>query len=263
MTAAGRRTRGVREVLARASGMRGSPRVSGLRPMYQGTTRTPTPAWASRTTGVRAMRGGGGDRRPLHHQEPTVLLGDSARTWLKHLPRDKIKRWADLRWVFVGNFQGTYTRPRKKWELRNCNKQPGESLREYICASPSTAPSFSEYHLAVPKRHDLHLPHPSTQTPHAQDDAGTPRHCEQPCRRRGGYRGDAQHPSGHGGSRSWTMARAHPRTSRRRRRTTSAVVTTTWSWRSNAKHRAPRATRQAWSSKGPLREAPGCVVPTP
>jgi hypothetical protein len=54
------------------------------------------------------------------------------RTWLEHLPRDKIHDWTDLRCVFVENFQGTYTRPDKHWELRNCKQQPGESLREYI-----------------------------------------------------------------------------------------------------------------------------------
>jgi hypothetical protein len=32
----------------------------------------------------------------------------------------------------VGNFQGTYTRLGKQWELRNCKQQPGESLRGYI-----------------------------------------------------------------------------------------------------------------------------------
>jgi hypothetical protein len=34
-----------------------------------------------------------------------LYLGDSARTWLEHLPRDKIQDWTDLRRVFVGNFQ--------------------------------------------------------------------------------------------------------------------------------------------------------------
>jgi hypothetical protein len=33
-----------------------------------------------------------------------LYLGNSARMWLKHLPRDKINDWADLRRVFVGNF---------------------------------------------------------------------------------------------------------------------------------------------------------------
>jgi hypothetical protein len=61
-----------------------------------------------------------------------LYLGDSTPTWLEHLPRDKIKDWTDLRQVFVGNFQGTYMRPGKQWELRNCKQQPGESLREYI-----------------------------------------------------------------------------------------------------------------------------------
>jgi hypothetical protein len=61
-----------------------------------------------------------------------LYLGDSARTWLEHLPCDKIQDWTDVRLVFVGNFQGTYARPSKQWELRNCKQQPGESLREYI-----------------------------------------------------------------------------------------------------------------------------------
>jgi hypothetical protein len=61
-----------------------------------------------------------------------LYLGDSAYTWLEHLPRDKTEDWTDLRRVFVSNFQGTYMSPGKQWELRNCKQQPGESLREYI-----------------------------------------------------------------------------------------------------------------------------------
>jgi hypothetical protein len=38
-----------------------------------------------------------------------LYLGDSRRTWIEHLPRDKIHDWTDLRRVFVDNFQGTYT----------------------------------------------------------------------------------------------------------------------------------------------------------
>jgi hypothetical protein len=40
----------------------------------------------------------------------SLYLGDSARTWLEYLPCDKINSWTDLHRVFVGNFQGTYTR---------------------------------------------------------------------------------------------------------------------------------------------------------
>jgi hypothetical protein len=61
-----------------------------------------------------------------------LYLSDSERTWLEHMPRDKIHNWTDLCRVFVRNFQGTYTRPGKQWELCNCKKQSGESLREYI-----------------------------------------------------------------------------------------------------------------------------------
>jgi hypothetical protein len=61
-----------------------------------------------------------------------LYLGDSARTWLKHLHCDEIQDWTNLWRVFVGNFQGTYTRPGKQWELRNYKQQPGESLRKYI-----------------------------------------------------------------------------------------------------------------------------------
>jgi hypothetical protein len=61
-----------------------------------------------------------------------LYLGDSTRMWLEHLPRDKINDWTNLHRVFVGNFQRTYTRPGKQWELRNYKQQPGESLCEYI-----------------------------------------------------------------------------------------------------------------------------------
>jgi hypothetical protein len=42
---------------------------------------------------------------PLH-------LADSARTWNEHLPPSQIHSWDDLVCTFVGNFQGTYVRPR-------------------------------------------------------------------------------------------------------------------------------------------------------
>jgi hypothetical protein len=62
---------------------------------------------------------------PLH---PT----DSARTWLEHLPASQIHNWDDLVCTFVGNFQGTYVRPRNSWDLRSCTQKPGELLRDFI-----------------------------------------------------------------------------------------------------------------------------------
>jgi hypothetical protein len=62
---------------------------------------------------------------PLH-------LGDSARTWLEHLPASQIPNWDDLVRTFVGNFQGMYVRPGNSWDLRSCTQKPGESLRDFI-----------------------------------------------------------------------------------------------------------------------------------
>jgi hypothetical protein len=62
---------------------------------------------------------------PLH-------LGDSARTWLEHLPASQIHNWDDLVRTFVGNFQGTYVRPGNSWDLRSCTQKLGESLRGFI-----------------------------------------------------------------------------------------------------------------------------------
>jgi hypothetical protein len=62
---------------------------------------------------------------PLH-------LGDSARTWLEHLPASQIHNWDDLVRTFVGNFQGTYVRHGNCWDLRSCTQKPGESLQNFI-----------------------------------------------------------------------------------------------------------------------------------
>jgi hypothetical protein len=62
---------------------------------------------------------------PLH-------LGDSARTWLEHLPASQIHNWDDLVRTFVENFQGTYVRPGNSWDLRACTQKPGKSLRDFI-----------------------------------------------------------------------------------------------------------------------------------
>jgi hypothetical protein len=32
----------------------------------------------------------------------------------------------------MGNFQGTYVRPRNTWDLRSCCQNPDETLREFI-----------------------------------------------------------------------------------------------------------------------------------
>jgi hypothetical protein len=57
------------------------------------------PQHVARGLPTRVSRGGGGgatDDLFIIKNLP-LYLGDSARTWLKHLPRDKINGWTDLR----------------------------------------------------------------------------------------------------------------------------------------------------------------------
>lgn len=61
-----------------------------------------------------------------------LFLADSARMWVEHLPADRIDGWANLKRIFVGNFQGRYARPGQSWDLRNCRQKSGETLGEYI-----------------------------------------------------------------------------------------------------------------------------------
>ena len=52
--------------------------------------------------------------------------------WLEILPPDSIRDWADLKRIFVENFQGTYVHPKNSWDLKSCQQEPSESLRDYI-----------------------------------------------------------------------------------------------------------------------------------
>jgi hypothetical protein len=48
-----------------------------------------------------------------------LYLKDSARAWLRGLPKGSIKSWDDLVDAFVANFQATYKRPVGIEELRH------------------------------------------------------------------------------------------------------------------------------------------------
>ena len=47
-------------------------------------------------------------------------------------PHDSIRDWADLKRVFVRNFQGTYVCPGNSWDLKSCQQESNESLWDYI-----------------------------------------------------------------------------------------------------------------------------------
>ncbi|KAK1679633.1 hypothetical protein QYE76_040481 [Lolium multiflorum] len=57
-----------------------------------------------------------------------LYLKDSARAWLRGLPKGSIKSWDDLVDAFVANFQATYKRPVGIEELRNCRQKQKESM---------------------------------------------------------------------------------------------------------------------------------------
>ena len=61
-----------------------------------------------------------------------ICVGEHVRAWLKFLPPDSIRDWADLKRIFVGNFQGMYVCPGNSWDLKSCQQEPSESLRDYI-----------------------------------------------------------------------------------------------------------------------------------
>ncbi|KAK1617433.1 hypothetical protein QYE76_022950 [Lolium multiflorum] len=61
-----------------------------------------------------------------------LYLKDSARAWLRGLPKGSIKSWDDLVDAFVANFQATYKRPVGIEELRHCQQKPKESMRAFI-----------------------------------------------------------------------------------------------------------------------------------
>jgi len=62
-----------------------------------------------------------------------ICIREHVRAWLEFLPHDSIRDWADLKRVFVGNFQGTYVCLGNSWDLKSCQQEPNESLWDYIC----------------------------------------------------------------------------------------------------------------------------------
>ena len=67
-----------------------------------------------------ACRAGGANEDLFVIQYLPICLGDNVRAWLKFVPADSIGGWADLRKMFVGNFQGMYVRPGNSWDLKSC-----------------------------------------------------------------------------------------------------------------------------------------------
>src|SRR3954453_24101793 len=61
-----------------------------------------------------------------------LYLKDSARAWLRSLPRGKIRSLDDLVDTFVKNFSATFKRPVGIEQLRSCKQKSNESMRSYL-----------------------------------------------------------------------------------------------------------------------------------
>jgi len=48
-----------------------------------------------------------------------ICMGGHVRAWLEFLLHDSIHDWADLKRIFVRNFQGTYVHPGNSWDLKS------------------------------------------------------------------------------------------------------------------------------------------------
>ena len=59
-------------------------------------------------------------------------VGEHVRAWLEFLPSDSIHDWAELKRIFIGNFQGTYVHLGNSWDLKSCQQELHESLWDYI-----------------------------------------------------------------------------------------------------------------------------------
>ena len=57
-----------------------------------------------------------------------LLLSSLTRAWLEQLEPGNIRCWGDLRSIFVGHFQGTYTWLRNSWDLYNYRKRADKTL---------------------------------------------------------------------------------------------------------------------------------------
>ena len=62
----------------------------------------------------------------------TMMLEGTARTWLKSLPANSIRSWAELRARFIQNFKDTCKQPMSIVDLAACVQEEGESTTHWV-----------------------------------------------------------------------------------------------------------------------------------
>ena len=60
-----------------------------------------------------------------------LMLEDTARTWINNLPKNSINSWAEMKKVFIKNFEGTCKRPATVEDIKRCLQKEGESTRRW------------------------------------------------------------------------------------------------------------------------------------
>ena len=61
-----------------------------------------------------------------------MMLEETARTWLKSLPANSIRSWAELRARFIQNFKDTCKQPMSIVDLAACVQEEGESTTHWV-----------------------------------------------------------------------------------------------------------------------------------
>jgi hypothetical protein len=62
-----------------------------------------------------------------------MALDPGLLTWLESLNNNLINSWAQLKKVFIDNFQGAITRAGTHHDLAQCKQERNELLRSYTC----------------------------------------------------------------------------------------------------------------------------------
>jgi hypothetical protein len=103
-----------------------------------------------------ACRPGGADYDYFIIQCLPICVGEYVRAWLK-FPPNSIHSWAELKQVFVGNFQGMYVHLKNFWDLKiskQCNSLPGVVNTDVVSAFLSgTTCKFLIHKLGCQKPH--------------------------------------------------------------------------------------------------------------
>jgi hypothetical protein len=62
----------------------------------------------------------------------SIVLGQDALQWLRHLPRHCIDDWSDFSRRFTANFQSLSDKPAQPWDLKSIKRRGDETLRSYL-----------------------------------------------------------------------------------------------------------------------------------